>query len=301
MNAILVGPASDELQDAVDYYNAQFDGLGFQFYDCFQDTIRYIKAAPVAWVSTEGALLDRLRRLGCMWSLLQWSRYWVFFLLFCSIFWAIPSVLRDRIKLHKVYMTRSFLLLRGIAALFSIAAILMYLSSSRNPYYFVLLSIWPMTLLATFLNFNGRKPRRSIIILCGVLVAVICWFPSMFWNVMRCRESWIWRESISKQNMITSLASLGVEQAEVYGAPEYFIAAHKAGLRFTPLPFYDYDSGIAPPADAWLLLSPKYVKVLERSRHDVFRGRREIERFRCFPENRYWKNECIVYGPAIDE
>jgi len=54
MNAILVEPAGNELQDAVDYYNAQFDGLGFQFYDCFQDTIRYIKAAPVAWVSVGG-------------------------------------------------------------------------------------------------------------------------------------------------------------------------------------------------------------------------------------------------------
>ena len=49
MNVILVKPADDEVQDAVDYYNAQIDGLGFQFYDYFLDTVRYIKATPDVW------------------------------------------------------------------------------------------------------------------------------------------------------------------------------------------------------------------------------------------------------------
>jgi toxin ParE1/3/4 len=49
MKTILIEPSGEELQDTVDYYNAQMDGLGHQFLDCFQDTIRYIKAAPEAW------------------------------------------------------------------------------------------------------------------------------------------------------------------------------------------------------------------------------------------------------------
>ncbi len=49
MRVILLAPSEVELQDAVDFYNDQMAGLGDQFYDSFQNTVRYIKASPTSW------------------------------------------------------------------------------------------------------------------------------------------------------------------------------------------------------------------------------------------------------------
>ena len=49
MNVILLPPSEVELQDAIDFYNDQMEGLGRQFYGNFLDTIRYIQARPDMW------------------------------------------------------------------------------------------------------------------------------------------------------------------------------------------------------------------------------------------------------------
>jgi hypothetical protein len=40
MNVILLPPSEVELQDAIDFYNDQMEGLGNQFYGNFLDTVR---------------------------------------------------------------------------------------------------------------------------------------------------------------------------------------------------------------------------------------------------------------------
>ncbi len=248
-------------------------------------------------LSTAGSAVEKLRKLFSCWSLLQLSRFWVFFLLLSTTLWAIPSILRDRLKRHEVYMDRSILLLRGVSAMFSIAGVLMYLSSSRNPYYFVMFSLWPMTLLSTFLHFGGRSRRRTILVLVWIAFAACCWISSMFWNAMRCREGWIWRDTVSKTAFSERLSEIGVGAAEVFGDPVFFIAAHNAGVKYTPLPFYDFDTGMNPPPDSWLLLTPRYRDILSRSQYQVIESRSIITNIACFSDNEYWKTECIVYGP----
>jgi len=49
MNVILLPPSDIELQDAIDFYNDQMEGLGNQFYDYFLHTVQYIKAQPDIW------------------------------------------------------------------------------------------------------------------------------------------------------------------------------------------------------------------------------------------------------------
>lgn len=49
MNVILIPPADEELDDAIKYYNQQFEGLGDQFYYEFLKTIDLVKRTPFGW------------------------------------------------------------------------------------------------------------------------------------------------------------------------------------------------------------------------------------------------------------
>jgi len=49
MKIILLPPSDAELQDAIDFYNGQMDGLGERFYQNFLETIRHIEARPELW------------------------------------------------------------------------------------------------------------------------------------------------------------------------------------------------------------------------------------------------------------
>ena len=49
MNVILLPPANQELQDAVDFYDAQMNGLGDRFYKCFLGAVQHIKSSPLLW------------------------------------------------------------------------------------------------------------------------------------------------------------------------------------------------------------------------------------------------------------
>jgi toxin ParE1/3/4 len=49
MNVILLPPSDTELQDAIDFYDDQMDGLGDRFYQSFLKTIRHIEAEPELW------------------------------------------------------------------------------------------------------------------------------------------------------------------------------------------------------------------------------------------------------------
>ncbi len=49
MNILIIPPADKELNEAIEYYNDQLEGLGQQFYTSFLDTTNYILQAPDAW------------------------------------------------------------------------------------------------------------------------------------------------------------------------------------------------------------------------------------------------------------
>ncbi|MBN2090115.1 hypothetical protein JW964_10890 [candidate division KSB1 bacterium] len=49
MNIILVPPADKELDDAIQYYNDQFEGLGDKFYHDFLDMVNLIERIPYGW------------------------------------------------------------------------------------------------------------------------------------------------------------------------------------------------------------------------------------------------------------
>ena len=49
MSVILLPPSEVELQDAIDFYNDQMDGLSEQFYGSFLDTVRYIETGSDMW------------------------------------------------------------------------------------------------------------------------------------------------------------------------------------------------------------------------------------------------------------
>ena len=114
---------------------------------------------------------------------------------------------------------------------------------------------------------------------------------------MRCRESWIWRDSTSKKELVEALRKQVPLGVEVMGDPEFFIAAHDAALRFTPLPFFPWDTGINPPADAWLVLTQAYVEGLKQSKYPVLQNRKIMADFACFPKNTYCTTRCLVYSP----
>jgi toxin ParE1/3/4 len=50
VNMILLPPSDTELQDAIDFYDDQMDGLGRRFYQCFLETVSHIEAGPDLWL-----------------------------------------------------------------------------------------------------------------------------------------------------------------------------------------------------------------------------------------------------------
>ena len=58
MNVRYLGAARGEFQEAIDYYNEERPGLGFEFSDSVKDTITRITNYPLAWT----ALSKRTRR-----------------------------------------------------------------------------------------------------------------------------------------------------------------------------------------------------------------------------------------------
>jgi len=58
MNVTYVDAADSELDAAIDYYNNQRSGLGFEFYDAIRETLERIKNYPKAWTP----LSARVRR-----------------------------------------------------------------------------------------------------------------------------------------------------------------------------------------------------------------------------------------------
>ena len=268
--------------------------LLFWLPDLFASYEQFTWYVHLSTVGTRGDIWSTVHHMS---QTLNGSRFWVLFLVLSSALWAIPSVVRDQVVGHSRMVDKPLLMLRGVAAVFSIAGVFMYVSSSRHPYYFSLLSVWPMVLIATFLNFGWRSWGRSLLIAAWCAVAVACWVPSLFWNAMRCRESWIWRTSINKRSLVETLQKTVPHGVEVMGDPSFFIAAHDAALRFTPLAFYATDTGINPPADAWLALTPRYVEILKRSHYSVLDDRKLVADFACFPENQFCTTQCLIYGP----
>lgn len=49
MSVILIPPATDELQDAIDFYNDQLSGLGDQLYVTFRKITGLIEHNPELW------------------------------------------------------------------------------------------------------------------------------------------------------------------------------------------------------------------------------------------------------------
>ena len=49
MNVLLLDPAPHELQEAIDFYNDQMQGLGNQFYYSFLDSVSLIERNPSVW------------------------------------------------------------------------------------------------------------------------------------------------------------------------------------------------------------------------------------------------------------
>ena len=58
MNLRFLTSAETEFQEAIDYYNAQREGLGFEFSDEVRHAIQRIRNYPLAWT----ALSNRSRR-----------------------------------------------------------------------------------------------------------------------------------------------------------------------------------------------------------------------------------------------
>lgn len=49
MNVLLTPPVDKELDEAINYYNGQLNGLGDQFYKEFENTIDLIRRVPYGW------------------------------------------------------------------------------------------------------------------------------------------------------------------------------------------------------------------------------------------------------------
>jgi hypothetical protein len=188
----------------------------------------------------------------------------------------------------------------AVAAAFSAAGLWMLLISVKSGYYYLYFVPWALAALGCLWSaMPGVRFRRGLLLPLAVLLA-LAWLPSLAWNVLRVREAARHYGDLDKQPMVVDLRATVPGDANVRGDPRYFVVAHKAGLRFTPVPWFLDDPGMAAaiPARDWLILSWGYRKAIERCNPSFFRHRARMGGGTMFRTSPFFVHEYLIYGPA---
>jgi 4-amino-4-deoxy-L-arabinose transferase-like glycosyltransferase len=185
---------------------------------------------------------------------LHWSRYWWVSLVATVALFFLPVLAKGWITGRPIRMKKDRELLWAAAAGFSFAGLLVSISSAKHPYYLVFFTLWPLIGLGVLVESLAEEDRRlrNMALAVGVML-FLCWVPSLLWNVMRFRETVLYRDKLNQAVFARRLAGLIPSGARATGSPELFLIARKAGLNFTPLPWFPERTEV--PADTWIVLS----------------------------------------------
>ena len=191
---------------------------------------------------------------GKLMRVLHWSRYWWVGLVCTVTLFILPVIGKGWMTGRPVGLTKGRDALWAAAAGFSCAGLFVSISSAKHPYYLVYFTPWPLIALGVLVeSWAGQDRRlRNVALAFGSLL-FLCWVPSLLWNAMRFRETVLHRDKLDQVVFARKLAGLIPPGERVTGSPELFLVARKAGLKFTPLPWFH--ERIEVPAGTWIVLS----------------------------------------------
>jgi hypothetical protein len=224
------------------------------------------------------------------------------------------------------------------ATLYALAGLSLFIDPSRRSYYLVYFSIWPVVAFLVFAELAWRarftravrrmadrqedgsasfalqrtadpdaggrgscSRRGNAVAVCMVVAGGIlfaCWLPSLAWNILRVRESVLWWRALDRKPVVEDLRAYIQPGAEVWGAGEYFVMARDAGLVFTPLCMGWNDAGITAPEQAWLVLSPEFIRRARQHNPGMLEGRAVVYEGMAFRGTRYTEQPYVIYGPS---
>jgi hypothetical protein len=252
-----------------------------------------------ATYSTQKAVSGKSIHLLHVWIGLQWARPWIAFLLMGNIL-AIAVALvcgpaasddQERNPEYRVAVP-------VVSACFGMASLLAYFFSSMHLYYLVLFTVWPIVSVLTCIEplWRESRVRAASASICLALM-IVCWFPSLGWNVMRCREAILCRRILDKQPIVEMLKSQIPAGARTEGDPSFFVVARNAGLEFYELPFFCDDPGMPPSGDKWLFVSQMYDDMLKKYHPDLMKRRKQHFRGFAFQGSKYTEMRYFIYEP----
>lgn len=246
-----------------------------------------------------GDLRLSTERLLTVWKGMSLARFWIVLqLVFAAI-----SLMWVGVHSKRLRGRNDPLLTTVVAAsVYAALAFAMFFNSSLYSYYLVLVVVWPVIAALGLVELNwDRWVTKHRVILAGVaMIVLICWLPSLFWNVMRCREAVLWHRILDKSPMSGELARHIPSKATVMGDPDYFIVARNAGLTFTPLPWYRTDKGIRVSNNVWLVVSPRFVGILNQASPSNLEGRPLVYSGTAFAGSTYTEYSYLIYGEKTD-
>ncbi len=188
-----------------------------------------------------------------LFSTLRWSKYWVIGVLVAILILTVRGGIRA-VSSGSARDSSELPPISSLATVFAACGFVGALVVVRGaffPYYVVLFTVWPVIALATELE-RGRVWKLGV---PNVLAAalLVCWVPSLAWNVFRLREMVIHYRQMDATAFGSSLRTLIPPGAPVTGTKELFGLVRAAGVPFKPLPWYG--SGVTPSDDTWLVLT----------------------------------------------
>ena len=248
--------------------------------------------------STKGGWVASMsERLTAVWQMPFWSKYWVL-----ALVATLPLLLLRVAMLPREgdERDRSQWLIPVTCLIFGLAAAMLYLNSSMHAFYFVFFTIWPIGGMLSLWENGGWRRWRPVFVAWSVLVT-LAWLPSLMWNATRCREALLSHRALTKEGIVEDVSRYVPHDVSVTGDPAYFVVAHRAGLRFTPLPFYEVDPGLSVGDDDWCIVGSRYLAALDRQSPGWRNGRALLHTGTAFKESYSWSHNYYIFGPRSGE
>ncbi|MBN1671851.1 MAG: hypothetical protein JXR37_12495 [Kiritimatiellae bacterium] len=230
----------------------------------------------------------------------DWPRFWYLALIATSLV-VLPLLCGGTIRRWRsLAPARNREAVAPVAWCFALGGLVLFVASPMCDYYFVFFTVWPVVGLAACLETRGFASRRMRAAGVWAGLLLLAWLPSLAWNALRFREVVLFYRVFDKRPLAEEFRRHVPPGAVVMGDPIYFIVARDAGLEFTPLPFFHHDRGIQVAPDAWLLLTPRYVDILNSVDSRPLTGRKLVYHGTAFAGSVYTRHPFLIYGPAAD-
>jgi hypothetical protein len=228
------------------------------------------------------------------------SKYWFLGLCLVTLLLLVPLILvaRSRAKsLGDVTRETVFIVAAAFAVFMLLVGLVLLAGVAIQPYYLVYFTVWPVVALAVYVEGNWLSgwPRLVLYAACAALFT--CWLPSLRFNVQRFRELVACYHDLDPNPVARQLAGAIPEGALVTGGPEFTLFARKAGIHFTPLPWYPEAVSIAPDAYV-LLIEPDLHAPWHRVDADNLNSRPVVLEGNMAPGTGMRWSRFVLFGPT---